>query len=444
MFTYLLTHSPLLYFTQPLWRDEAYSVLYASQTFASIIAKSSFDPPLYYLLLHMWMLLFGQSEIAVRAFSFVGFSLATIVSIYLAEHLFKKHWLSWFVPLLFFTNPMLLYYGIEVRAYGWYMFFAMLVIYGYIKKKWKLFGFASILGFYTHLYMILVPFVCTLHYFATNGKLLLAPRLWMKNIYFKTIALVVLFVTPWLIRVALVTSRLQESWYFPVDIHLIKSVLGNMYVGYEGTPWYGWIWTARLSLALCVLFGIALIPKKTRHLVLFFVFMVILPLCVIIGVSFFKPVFVIRYLIPVTMMEVFLLGYALLAFTPTFIKIFLAICLLGFSSWVNIWFPNKHLKTDYRTVMHAINALVGVQDVIYADNPLHLFETMYYAKDRSKVFLYIPVGGHFPWYIGDGIVQPEHIVTQPPPYPKRAFVLKEDRSFTVLYGLPLSQTRLKK
>ncbi len=427
----------LTYFTQSLWRDEAFSVLYASQTFASIIAKSSFDPPLYYLLIHMWMLLFGQSEIAVRAFSFVGFSLATIVSIYLAEHLFKKHWLSWFVPLLFFTNPMLLYYGIEVRAYGWYMFFAMLVIYGYIKKNWKLFGFASILGFYTHLYMILVPFVCTLHYLITHPTLVITPREWIRDAYLKVIAIFIFCVSPWLIRVASVTSQLKESWYFPVNLHLIKSVLGNMYIGYEGTPWYGWIWTAWMSFILCLLFCIALIPKKTRVLVLFFIFMVFIPLIIIIGVSFIKPVFVIRYLIPVTMMEVFLLGFAIQAFRLNVFKILLACGFFGFSIWFNIWFPDKHLKTDYRTPMAEINALTTADDVIYADNPLHLFETMYYAKDRNKVFLYMPNGGHFPWYIGDGIVKPEHIVTQPPPYPKRAFILKEDRSFTVLYGLPL-------
>lgn len=444
MFTYLLTHSPLIYLTQPLWRDEAFSVLYAAQSFASIITKSTFDPPLYYLVLHVWMKIFGQSELAVRSFSFVGFSLATVVAIYLAEHLFKKHWLSWFIPLLFFINPMLLYYAFETRAYGWYMFFAMLAIYGYIKGNWKLFGIASVLGFYTHLYMILVPFTCTLHYLVTHPKTLVAPREWMRDAYLKTVAIIALFVVPWLLRVASVTSRLNESWYYPVDLHLITSVLGNIYIGYEGTPWYGWIWTARMSLVLCILFGVALIPKKTRQLVLFFISMVVIPLVVIIGVSFVKPIFVIRYLIPVTMMEVFLLGYAIQAFRSDAVKILLAIGLLGFSSWFNIWFPNKHLKTDYRTPMREINVLAGPQDVIYADNPLHLFETMYYAKDRNKVFLYIPSEGHFPWYIGDGIVESRHIVSQPPPYPKRAFILREDQSFTVIYGLPLSQINSKK
>jgi len=426
-----------IYLTQPLWRDEVFSVLYATQSFAAIVSKSSFDPPLYYLLLHVWMKIFGQSEIAVRSLSFIGFSLATVVTIYLSEHVFKKHWLSWFVPILFFTNPMLLYYGIEARAYGWYMFFAMLAIYGYIKNNWKLFAIASILGFYTHLYMIIVPCVCVVHYAATHIQTILRPSVWLKNPCIRAFALFALCISPWLMRVAFAVSRFKESWYYPVDMHLIKSVLGNMYTGYEGTPWYGWIWTARISIVLWILFCIALIPKKTRQLVFFFFCMVMIPLIVVIGVSFVKPVFVIRYLIPVTMMEIFLLGYAILAFRPTFLKVFLACCLLSFSSWFNIWFPNKHLKTDYRAPMREINALMGAQDVIYADNPLHFFETLYYAKDRNRVYLYMPNGQQFPWYIGDAIVEPKHIVTQPPLYPKRAFVLREDRSFTVLYELPL-------
>lgn len=443
MLSYLLSHSPILYLIQPLWRDEAFSVLYASQSFAAILTKSNFDPPIYYLILHLWMLVFGQSELAVRACSFLGFSLAVVIVIYFSEYLFKKHWLSWFIPILFFINPMLLYYAFETRAYGWYMFFAMLAIYSYVKGNWRLFAVASVIGFYTHVYMILVPFVCSLHYFAIHSTLLTSPRQWIKDAYLKTIFIVVCCILPWLIRIALVTSRLKESWYYPVDLHLIISVLGNMYIGYEGTPWYGWIWTARMSLVLLLLFCAALIPSKSRKVVLFFELMVFIPLLIIIGVSFIKPVFVVRYLIPVTMMEIFLLGYAIQAFRSSYVRIFIALALAGFSLWFNIWYPDKHQKTDYRTPMQEINALIGTQDVIYADNPLHIFETMYYAKNRNNVFLYMPSDGHFPWYIGDGILKPNHFISQPPAYPKRAFVLRQDQAFTVIYGLPLIEKNVK-
>ena len=39
--------------------------------------------------------------------------------------------------------------------------------------------------------------------------------------------------------------------------------------------------------------------------------MTLLPLAMVIGVSFFKPLFVNRYLIPVTITEVFLVAFAI-------------------------------------------------------------------------------------------------------------------------------------
>src|SRR3989344_749914 len=149
MFTWLLAHSPLLYFTQSVWRDEAFSILAAQRPLSFIFTNLGIEPPLYYLLLHFWMKLFGTSEIAARSLSFLGFGFATVIIIYWAEKLFKRHWLSWYLPLIFFVNPMLLYYAFEVRTYGWFMFFATLSIYSYATKRWKWYVLSSVLAFYT-------------------------------------------------------------------------------------------------------------------------------------------------------------------------------------------------------------------------------------------------------------------------------------------------------
>src|SRR5664279_3851219 len=54
-----------------LWLDEAQSVAIARQPLAGLFAALRQDgsPPLYYLLLHYWMVLFGAGNIAVRALS---------------------------------------------------------------------------------------------------------------------------------------------------------------------------------------------------------------------------------------------------------------------------------------------------------------------------------------------------------------------------------------
>ncbi|MEO6988106.1 MAG: glycosyltransferase family 39 protein [Aquihabitans sp.] len=55
----------------PLWLDEALSVNIARLPLGEIPAalKQDGHPPLYYLFLHGWMLLFGEGNVAVRAFS---------------------------------------------------------------------------------------------------------------------------------------------------------------------------------------------------------------------------------------------------------------------------------------------------------------------------------------------------------------------------------------
>ncbi|MGQ0571184.1 MAG: glycosyltransferase family 39 protein, partial [Armatimonadota bacterium] len=57
-----------------LWFDETVSVLLASQPFGrmlALIAANDPHPPLYYILLHTWMAVFGDGEGAVRALSVV-------------------------------------------------------------------------------------------------------------------------------------------------------------------------------------------------------------------------------------------------------------------------------------------------------------------------------------------------------------------------------------
>ena len=67
-----------------LWFDEAFSVHFASMDLHTMweFLKFENNPPLYFGVLHFWMKLFGDSEIAVRALSMV-FGLASIPLVYL-------------------------------------------------------------------------------------------------------------------------------------------------------------------------------------------------------------------------------------------------------------------------------------------------------------------------------------------------------------------------
>lgn len=79
------------------------------------------------------------------------------------------------------------------------------------------------------------------------------------------------------------------------------------------------------------------------------------------------------------------------------------------------------------------------QDIILADNPLIFFETIYYSNDRSRVYLYNPIGAPFPWYIGDAIVSSSQIIRDLPPYPVRAFIIHSDGSYDMTYNTAVAK-----
>lgn len=440
MLNFLLNHSPLLYFVQSLWRDEAFSILVAEKPLSAIIGKVGLEPPLYYFLLHFWIKLFGESEIAARSLSLLGLSLATIVIIVWAEKLFKKHWLSWFLPLLFFFNPMLLYYGFEIRAYSWYLFFALLSMYGYLEKKWLWFILGGVLGFYTHSYLIFVLVPIGLHWLVTGELTKLRHfKTFTNNPFVQSALVITVLIAPWFKVVASEMTKLRQSWYFPVDFLTIKSALGNMFLGYEGTPWYLWSYTSLLSLVLLGFFVYAMKQISTRKRNLFFLLVALVPLAAVIGVSFFKPLFVNRYLLPVTAAEVFLLALALEAIRNKTIQGLLALTFIAFELGFNFWYPSQHPKVDTRTTMREVNTLKSSADLIYAESPLVFFETLYYSGNRQQVFLYNPRGGIFPWYVGDTVFSPAQMADELPNYPQRAFIVRENGSFDVAYRAPLSR-----
>lgn len=438
MWDYILKHSPLLYMTQSLWRDEAFSVLAAEKSLSFIYSKLGFEPPVYYSILHFWIQLFGSSDLSARILSLIGFLLACWVIIEWGAILFKKHWLSLFLPVFFFLNPMLLYYAFEVRTYAWYTFFAVSTLYTYSTKRWRLFIPAAILGFYTHVYLL--PFLAALglHWVITTKP-------WKRHMTktvvsdaaFQSFAVISVAITPWLIRMTNIAQKLNESWYFPVDRQLVYSVLGNMFVGYEGTPWFGWRYTKYLSLIIIGFTALSLTDKKNRGRNVLFALFGFLPLALIVAVSFVKPLFVNRYLIPATVAEVLIITAALAAIRNKALQKIAAAILLIFVLWVNWWIPQYHQKAPIRETLSQVSTLLKNNDVILAGDALIYLETLYYANDRSRVYLHNPDNAPFPWYIGDALITDDRMIADYPIYPTRAFLIHRNGTFDIVYRVPV-------
>ena len=74
-------------------------------------------PPGYYLLLHGWMTLFGDSDVAVRSLS-VLFSLVTLAVIALLVRRIADTRVAIAVTVLLATNPFVIRYATEGRMYA--------------------------------------------------------------------------------------------------------------------------------------------------------------------------------------------------------------------------------------------------------------------------------------------------------------------------------------
>ncbi len=102
-----------------LWLDEAQSVAIASEAITAIpgVLRTDGAPPGYYLLLHSWMALFGDSDVAVRSLS-VLFSLVTLAVIALLVRRIADTRVAIAVTVLLATNPFVIRYATEGRMYA--------------------------------------------------------------------------------------------------------------------------------------------------------------------------------------------------------------------------------------------------------------------------------------------------------------------------------------
>lgn len=112
----------------PFWIDEGISVGIASFPFTEIPGALRLDgnPPVYYLLLHVWLELFGDSVAAAHSLSAL-FSVATIPAVFLLARRPLGTGVALGAAALAATLPYLTYFAQETRMYAMVAFLSVLV-----------------------------------------------------------------------------------------------------------------------------------------------------------------------------------------------------------------------------------------------------------------------------------------------------------------------------
>lgn len=120
----------LLYLHTDIWYDEACSWFTAKQSFPMGIMDNLLHldlqhTPLYFFLLHLWIKLFGDSEVAMRTLSLL-FGIGTLPLVYIATKKITNNKIALFSLAISAVSPLLVLFSAEVRMYPMVVFLVVL------------------------------------------------------------------------------------------------------------------------------------------------------------------------------------------------------------------------------------------------------------------------------------------------------------------------------
>jgi mannosyltransferase len=140
------------------WSDEGISIGIASHPLFDIpgVLRQDGSPPLYYMLLSVWIDLFGIGEAHTHVLS-VAFAVLTVPVAFLAGREIFGVRAGWIAALLFALNPFLTYYAQESRMYALVALLSLIVTSTFVlafvqrRRAWlPVFALALALLLYTH------------------------------------------------------------------------------------------------------------------------------------------------------------------------------------------------------------------------------------------------------------------------------------------------------
>jgi uncharacterized membrane protein len=151
------------------WYDEAITglLMYAkSHEFWSVVLHEN-TPPLYYLFVKVWSLVFGINDVSIRIPTLI-FGVLTVILVYLTARKFFSVEVSYLAGALAAINPFLIAYSVEARTYALYGLLTLLAFYLFLDKKDKLFVLTVILLSVTQYLSAFFVFILCLCWFFRN------------------------------------------------------------------------------------------------------------------------------------------------------------------------------------------------------------------------------------------------------------------------------------
>jgi len=430
MMQFFFTKTPLAFLVASFWRDEAFSYLMARLPLVSLLSTTAHDsnPPLYYLLLKIWMFFFGKSELALRSLSFI-FYWGTVYFIYkiLHEHFRFSSKKSLIYLLFVVINPLLHYYAFEARMYSMIAFFGAALFYYLVKKNYRTYALVAFLGLFTHYFLALILLFHVLYvFFITHHEF---------KLFIRPLLRLFVWYIPWVIIVLFSRPPVgNQFWIIPPTWNEILFIPAIILTGFEKNTWMDFPYLTHISLILWGLLLSSVYPafyakkNKIKEFILLGGWAVLIPLFVFL-ISFWKPIFLPRYLIFSSVGMTLFIIWSIEMIGNKYIRVGMLVLI----SAILVVYSNGQIltrkKAPLKKTFASIQSELLKNDVVYVTNEYDFHPAQYYLPN-TKIYIYKKTYEELPWYVGKVLIPKESIQSSLPTYPSRAFILS-DGTYTI-------------
>lgn len=282
-----------------VWYDEAYSLLLADGSPSYIWSTTARDvhPPLYYVLLHYWMLLFGNGVLSARSLSTLADVGTLLLCIKLMSVVATRR-ATWIAAVLLALLPISVRYSQEIRMYtllGFWLMGATVALVCWVNSpQRKRFAILYVLlmtaAFYTHYFAALCVLVHWLFWWQARG---LSVRAWTAA----NIVIVFLYL-PWVPYFLHQLSGMGgQAWIEPLTGHTVLTIVWLFTVMNDSVPVSSSLRAVPTFLILiCSVWALSNDRSEPRYSVLLIGYFFV-PAIALLLIALFTPAFVPRYLL---------------------------------------------------------------------------------------------------------------------------------------------------
>lgn len=402
---------------QSLWADEGTSLALALRSPAQIVQDTAQDvhPPVYYLFLHAWIALFGDSVIAVRGFSVVCSVLAVLATLVLGGRWFGAS-VGLSAGVLAALAPLAIYYAQETRMYALVMLCAAcawLALDSWLRAPhWSrllFYTLAVAVGLGAHFFMAATVLALNLVWFVV---VLRQRRLLRRT----TLAWLAANALPALLYLPLVwrNRALLSNWseiardsFGP--LYVLEDTLRTFTQGLFASGWSFWMLLAFVLLLAGLLQRpqVPVLPTAIPDGRLPAALWLAVPVAAMALLAFNQPYYQPRFMLPALPAFHLLVGWGIIAAlrrivvlwgnaarsqpaTSTTIPVLVVILIALGNAWQpldTMWHSPNTRRDDFRGMAHDIAATAGPDDAIMALGQSQLDTLRFYDRTLPQPYL---------------------------------------------------------